>query len=283
MRRTIRDIQKMRDDGQRIAVVTAYDAPGARLAEAAGIPILLVGDSLGMVVQGHSDPIPVTLAQMIYHAEIVARVTQTPLVVADLPFMTYATSEMALLNAGRLMQEARVSAVKFEGGVVSAPAIRRVVDAGIPVMAHIGLTPQSVHQFGGWRVQGKDLEPARQLVRDALAVQAAGAFAVVLELVPTALGTLITSLLHIPTIGIGAGDGTSGQVQVYHDLLTLFSEFLPRHARRYVNAGELIQQGLETYRAEVESGAFPVATNGFTMNDEITRILREEFDAGLFQ
>jgi 3-methyl-2-oxobutanoate hydroxymethyltransferase len=280
MRTTIRDVQKMRDEGQRITVVTAYDAPSARLAEQAEIPVILVGDSLGMVIQGHRDPIPVRLEHMIYHSEIVSRVTQKPLIVVDLPFMTYATTEAALVNAARLMQEGRASAVKLEGGQAVTATVQRLTEAGIPVMAHIGLTPQSVHQLGGWRLQGRDLEPARRLVRDALALQAAGAFAIVLELIPSPLARFITEKLAIPTIGIGAGEGTSGQVQVLHDLVALFSEFLPRHAKRYAEAGQLIQAALAQYRAEVTAGEFPAAANSFPMSDEVIATLRSEFDAG---
>jgi 3-methyl-2-oxobutanoate hydroxymethyltransferase len=278
MRLTIRDIQKMRAEGRRITAVTAYDAPSARLAEQAEVPVILVGDSLGMVIQGHSDPIPVRLEHMIYHCEIVSRVTQKPLIVVDMPFMTYSTSEAALHNAARLMQEGRASAVKLEGGQPVTVTVQRLVEAGIPVMAHIGLTPQSVHQLGGWRLQGRDLAPARQLVRDALALQAAGAFALVLELIPAPLAAFITQQLSIPTIGIGAGAGTSGQVQVFHDLVALFSEFLPRHARRYAEAGNLIQAALAQYRADVEEGTFPTAQNSFSMDEEIIAMLRSEFD-----
>lgn len=282
MRLTIRDIQKMRDDHTRIAMVTAYDAPSARLCEAAGVPMLLVGDSLGMVVQGHESTIPVRLEHMVYHSEIVARVTHKPLIVADLPFMTYATPEKALESAARMMQDGRASAVKLEGGVEVAPTIQRIVEAGIPVMAHIGLTPQSVNQFGGFRVQGKDLDPARQLLRDAQAIERAGAFAVVVELVPTRLAALITEQLHIPTIGIGAGAECSGQVQVYHDLLMLYSEFLPRHTRRFASIGEQIQHGIASYVTEVVAGTFPTEANSFGMNEEVIAALRSELDEGHF-
>ncbi len=278
MRLTIRDVQKMHTEGRRITVVTAYDAPSARLAELAAIPIILVGDSLGMVIQGHHDPIPVRLEHMIYHSEIVSRVTQRPLVVVDLPFMTYATPEAALTNAARLMQEGRASAVKLEGGEALAATVQRLVTAGIPVMAHIGLTPQRVHQLGGWRVQGRDVEPARQLIRDALSLQAAGAFAVVLELIPAPLAGLITERLTIPTIGIGAGPHTAGQVQVLHDLVGLFSAFLPRHARRYADVGALIQAALTQYRADVEVGTFPKEENSFPMDEDALSALRSEFD-----
>src|SRR6185503_14199163 len=218
MRLTIRDIQKMKSAGERIAMLTAYDATSAYLSEAAGAPMLLVGDSMGMVIQGHDSTIPVTLDHIIYHSQIVVRATEKALIVGDMPFMTYkASTDQAMSNAARLMQEAGVSAVKLEGGEYIAPTIDRIVQAGIPVMAHIGLTPQSVNQFGGFRVQGKDKDTAEQLICDARAVQDAGAFAVVLELVPAQLAEEITNKLKIPTIGIGAGPHCSGQVQVFHD------------------------------------------------------------------
>jgi len=279
MRLTIRDLQKMKDDGEPIAMLTAYDVVSARMSEAAGVPILLVGDTLGMVVQGHDSTIPVTLEHMIYHCEIVSRVTQHPFIVGDLPFMTYTVSiEQAMQNAARLMQESGVSCVKMEGGEFLAPTIQRVVEAGIPVMAHIGLTPQSVNQFGGFRVQGRQLDSARQLLRDAKAIQDAGAFAIVLELVPAPLAQLITDMLHIPTIGIGAGEGCSGQVQVFHDILALFDEFIPRHTKRYANIGELIEASISQYVGEVKEGAFPTSVNSFKMSDEVLTTLRSELD-----
>lgn len=276
-RLTIRNIQKMKTDGEPITMLTAYDATSARLAESAEIPMILVGDTLGMVVQGHDSTIPVKLEHMIYHAEIVTRVTTKPFVVGDLPFMTYSISpEQALENSGKLMQQARVSAVKLEGGETMAPTIKRITNAGIPVMAHIGLTPQSVNQFGGFRVQGKQLEPARQLIRDAQAVQAAGAFAVVLELVPARLSALITEILDIPTIGIGAGVGCDGQVQVFHDILALFDDFIPKHTKRYVNLNEMMLTALQQYHAEVREGNFPTEANSFSMPDDIIAALRDE-------
>ncbi len=279
MRLTIRDFQKMKSARQKIVMMTAYDATSARVSEAAGIPALLVGDTLGMVVQGHTSTLPVKLEHILYHAEIVARVTQKPLVVADMPFLTYHLNpEQALANAGRLMQEAGVSAVKLEGGEPMAETIRRVTQAGIPVMAHIGLTPQSVHQFGGFRVQGRELDSARQLVRDAEAVQEAGAFAVVLELVPTKLSQLISERLHIPTIGIGAGVACDGQVQVFHDVLALFADFLPKHTKRYLNVGDMMRDALAQYREEVQAGAFPTEANSFTMPDEILETLKKELE-----
>jgi 3-methyl-2-oxobutanoate hydroxymethyltransferase len=269
-RTTIRDIQTMKANGERITMLTAYDATSARLSEAAGVPMLLVGDTLGMVIQGHHSTIPVTLDHMIYHAAIVARVTDKPLVVGDLPFMTYnITAEQALQNSARLMQEGGVSAVKLEGGERMAPTIARVVQAGIPVMAHIGLTPQSVNAVGGFRVQGREVESAKQLLQDAQAVQQAGAFAVVLELVPTPLAKAITEQLEIPTIGIGAGAHTDGQVQVFHDILGLFEEFVPRHTKRYAELGGQMQDAIAAYVRDVESGAFPAEENSFSMRDEV--------------
>ncbi len=281
MRLTVRDILKLKHDGTPIAMVTAYDASSARLAEAAGFSMLLVGDSLGMVVQGHELPIPVTIEHMVYHASIVARVTTKPLIVGDLPFMTYSVSpEQALTNAARLMQEGGVSAVKLEGGEPFAPTIARLVTAGIPVMAHVGLMPQSVHKVGGMRVQGRDLEAARQLIRDAELVQAAGAFAVVVESVPAPLAKLVTERLSIPTIGIGAGPDCSGQVQVFHDLLGLFEGFVPRHTRQYAQLGQAAQAALTQYRADVESGEFPTAGQSFTMKDDVLALLRAELADG---
>lgn len=277
MRLTIRDIRKMKDSHERLVMLTAYDATSARLAQAADIPILLVGDTLGMVVQGHESTIPVTMDHMIYHCQIVARVTEKPLIVGDLPFMSYSiNTEQAMANAARLMQEGGASCVKLEGGTEMAPTIARIVDAGIPVMAHIGLTPQSVNQFGGFRVQGRDLETARKLIEDARAVQAAGAFAVVLELVPERLAHLITDMLDIPTIGIGAGIGCDGQVQVFHDILGLFDEFVPRHTTRFAEIGAAIQAALSQYRSDVQAGAFPTEANSFKMDDTIIATLRRE-------
>ena len=278
-RLTIRDIQKLKDKGDRIAMLTAYDATSAFLAESAGAPMLLVGDSLGMVVQGHQSTIPVTLDHIIYHARIVMRVTTSALVVGDMPFMTYKASiEQAMAAAARLMQETGVEAVKVEGGETIAPTIERLVQAGIPVMAHIGLTPQSVNQFGGFRVQGKDRDTAAQLICDAKAIEDAGAFAVVLELIPAPLAKEITGMLKIPTIGIGAGPDCSGQVQVFHDLLGLYPSFGPRHARQYANAGEFIQQALAAYVQDVKGGAFPTAAQSSTMNEDIIAELHQRGD-----
>jgi 3-methyl-2-oxobutanoate hydroxymethyltransferase len=276
-RLTIKDIQKMKDEHEPIVMLTAYDATSARVAEAADMPLILVGDTLGMVVQGHDSTIPVTMEHMIYHTEIVSRVTQKPLIVGDMPFMTYTISpEQAMQNAARLMQEGKASCVKLEGGVTMASTIKRIVDVGIPVMAHIGLTPQSVNQFGGFRVQGKQIESARQLLRDAEAVQEAGAFAVVLELVPTKLASLISETLTIPTIGIGAGIGCDGQVQVFHDILALFDDFVPKHTKQFANIGEAMREAVRQYKAETLARTFPTDDNSFSMSDEVIMALREE-------
>jgi 3-methyl-2-oxobutanoate hydroxymethyltransferase len=256
MRTTIRDIQMMRDRGERIPMITAYDYTSAQIADRAGIPIILVGDSLGMVVLGHQSTVPVTLDEMIHHTRAVVRGTQKALVIGDLPFLTYTSPEQAIQSAGRMLQEAGAQAVKLEGGVHVAPIIARLVALGIPVMGHIGFTPQSVNQIG-LRVQGKRANEAQQLIADALAVQEAGAFALVLELVPAELAQAITERLRIPTIGIGAGAGCSGQVQVWHDLLGLYSDFLPRHARRYAELAKTIADALNQYAHDVRNGLFP--------------------------
>jgi 3-methyl-2-oxobutanoate hydroxymethyltransferase len=275
MRTTIRDFLKMKAENQPIAMVTAYDAMSAQVSEAAGVAGILVGDSLGMVVQGHDTPIPVRLEHIIYHASIVVRLTQTPLIVGDMPFMTYNISpEQALTNAGRLVQEGGVGAVKLECGEFLAPTIKRLVETGIPVMGHIGLTPQSVHKMGGMRVQGKDLDTARQLLRDAVAVEEAGAFAIVLEGVPAPLGQMITERLHIPTIGIGAGPHCSGQIQVFHDLFALLDGHMPKHAKVFAELGALMREGMATYVREVQTGAFPTQENSFTMKDDVLTALR---------
>ena len=267
---TIRKLAAMKRAGEKIPMVTAYDYTAARIAAAAGIPILLVGDSLGMVVLGHDSTIPVTMDDMVRHTQMVRRGAAPALVVADLPFMAYQVDPSdALRNAGRLLQEGGAHTVKLEGGVAIADSVRRIVDAGIPVMGHIGLTPQSVHALGGYRVQGRTKAAAQRLLDDARALQDAGAYAVVLECVPAPLARLITRRLHIPTIGIGAGPDCDGQVQVFHDLLGLFSDFIPQHARRYANLADDIGAAFRQYAADVSSGAFPSAAESFTMNESL--------------
>lgn len=278
MRLTIRDVRNLKNKGKPLVMLTAYDATSARMAEMSEVPMILVGDTLGMVVQGHDSTIPVTLEHMIYHCSIVVRVTQKPLIVGDLPFMTYSISpEQALENAGRLMQDSGVSCVKLEGGERMASTVKRIVESGIPVMGHIGLTPQSVNQFGGFRVQGKQLDSARQLIRDAQAIQDAGAFSIVLELVPSRLAKLITEILDIPTIGIGAGVHCDGQVQVFHDILALFDDFIPRHTKRYTNIGDMMRSAITEYRTDVEKHEFPTSENSFTMEGDVIDTLQKEF------
>ncbi len=251
------DIARMHADGIRIPMLTAYDYPTARILDAAGIPMLLVGDSLGEVYLGYESTVRVSMDEMLHHAKAVVRGAKRALVIGDMPFLTYATPEDALVNAGRFMREAGTGAVKIEGGVRSGRIIETMVKAGIPVMGHIGWTPQAKYGMGGkTRVQGKDRERARALLADALAVQEAGAFSVVLELVPAQLAAAITERLRIPTIGIGAGAGCSGQVQVITDLLGI-GTFIPRHAKPYAHLEETIRDAATAYASEVQDGTFP--------------------------
>ncbi|MFO1540258.1 MAG: 3-methyl-2-oxobutanoate hydroxymethyltransferase [Chloroflexota bacterium] len=257
MRITTGEIARMRAEGIPIACLTAYDHPTARILDRAGIPLILVGDSLGQVVLGYESTVRVSMDEMLHHAHAVVRGTERALVVADLPFLSYATPGDAIRNAGRFLREAGAGAVKLEGGTAVAGTIETLVRAGIPVMGHVGWTPQSVHALGGrTRVQGKDRARARAILADALAVQEAGAFAVVLELVPEQLATEITRRLRIPTIGIGAGPGCSGQVQVITDILGI-GDFIPRHARRYAELGAAIDSAVRAWAADVGSGGFP--------------------------
>lgn len=261
---TVPRIVKMKRDGHRITMVTAYDATFARLFDEAGIDILLVGDSLGMVVQGHDSTLPVTVDEVIYHCRAVARGARRAHVVGDMPFLSWQLSpEDALRNAGRFLAEGGAQAVKLEGGVDAAPTIERIVHAGIPVMGHVGLTPQSVHAMGGFRVQGKTQEAARRVLRDAKAVAKAGAYALVLEGIPTDLAARITAAVNIPTIGIGAGPHCDGQVLVCYDMLGLTPDLRPRFVKRYA---ELFEEGVAAarrYRDEVRSGAFPTDEHSF--------------------
>ena len=267
-RLTVSDIARLHADGQRIAMVTAYDYPLARLLDESGIPILLVGDSLGRVILGYENEIPVSMDDMLHHAKAVARGARAALIVGDMPFLSYSTPELAVHNAGRFLAEAGVQAVKVEGGRRSARTIEAITRAGIPVMGHIGLTPQSINQIGKLRVQGKTRDAARDLLADAMAVQEAGAFSMVLELVPEQLAAAITERLQIPTIGIGAGAGCSGQVQVLTDLLG-YEAWHPRHARPYANLREIILAAARAYRADVEAGTFPGPAETVRMDDEV--------------
>lgn len=267
---TIRQLAEMKRTGEKIPMVTAYDYTAARIADAAGIPIILVGDSLGMVVLGYDSTVPVTMDDMVRHGRMVSRGATQALVVVDLPFMSYQVDAAeALRNAGRLMQEGGAQTVKMEGGVSIASTVRRIVDAGVPVMGHIGLTPQSVNALGGYRVQGRTKATARRVLDDALALQEAGAYSVVLECVPAPLAKAITERLSIPTIGIGAGPHCDGQVQVFHDMLGLFPDFVPKHARQYAELGSDMTRAFERYAEDVRSGAFPSEAESFTMNERL--------------
>ncbi len=268
-RLTIQEIAKLYADGQRIAMLTAYDYPTAQILDAAGIPMLLVGDSLGEVILGYESTVRVSMDEMLHHTKAVVRGTEHALVVADMPFLSYETPDLARENAGRFLREAGAQAVKVEGGVRSARNIEAIVRAGIPVMGHIGWTPQAKLGMGGKvRVQGRTREAAQRLLSDAVAVQEAGAFAVVLELVPEQLAAAITERLHIPTIGIGAGAGCSGQVQVVTDLLGL-GAFVPRHARPYAHLRETILEAARAYAADVAAGTFPGPAETTRMDDAV--------------
>ncbi len=273
---TVRQIAEMKRQGEKIPMITAYDYTTAAIADAAGIPVVLVGDSLGMVVLGYESTIPVTLDDIIHHTKMVARGNRNSLIVADLPFMTYQIDPaQALRNAARLLQEGGAHTVKLEGGENVADTVRRIVECDIPVMGHVGVTPQSVNAFGGYRVRGRSVEQARRILRDALALEDAGAYAVVLELVPAPLSRLITERLSIPTIGIGAGPHCDGQVQVLHDMLGLFTDFVPRHAKRYANLGETIKEAFDQYSVEVRDGSFPTDKESFGMDETILDQLKD--------
>jgi 3-methyl-2-oxobutanoate hydroxymethyltransferase len=270
VRVNVNQIREMKQKGEKIVMLTSYDFNTAKLIDEIGIPLILVGDTLGMVVLGYESTIPVTLEVMLHHTKAVVRGTKKAMVIGDMPFMTYHIStEQALTNAGRFLQEAGCQAVKLEGGVTVADKIRRVVDCGIPVMGHIGLTPQSINAFGGHKIQGKTPEAATRLLADARAVEQAGAFAVVLETVPAPLAALITKKISIPTIGIGAGAGCDGQVQVINDILGMYAGYIPKHAKQYVKMLEIISGGITQYYNEVRSGAFPTAAQSFTMDESI--------------
>jgi 3-methyl-2-oxobutanoate hydroxymethyltransferase len=270
MRVTINEIKEKKTKKEKIVMLTAYDYSTAKLVDEAGVPLILVGDSLGMVMLGYESTIPVTMDEMIHHTKAVVRGTKQALVIGDMPFMTYHTNIAdALRNAARFIQEGGAQAVKLEGGVTVAETVKRIVECGIPVMGHIGLTPQSIHQLGGHKVQGKTPEAAERLLKDARALEQAGAFAVVLELVPAPLSRLITQKLSIPTIGIGAGPDCDGQVQVISDLLGLFSDFVPKHAKQYAKLAGTIKTALADYIAEVKAGKFPTAEHSSTIDESL--------------
>lgn len=270
MKKTVTTFAKAKLEGEKLTMLTAYDYSTAKLMDEAGVDSILVGDSLGNVMLGYEDTISVTMEDMIHHGAAVARGAKDALVVIDMPFMSYQTSVYdAVVNAGRLMKEGRANAVKLEGGVEVAAQIKAIVDAGIPVCAHIGLTPQSINAFGGFKVQGKSEAQAKKLIEDALAVQEAGAFAVVLECVPEKLATLVTKKLSIPTIGIGAGAGCDGQVLVYADMLGMFSDFTPKFVKRFAEVGPAMKAGFEGYINEVKAGTYPEAKHTYAIEDEV--------------
>jgi 3-methyl-2-oxobutanoate hydroxymethyltransferase len=268
-RLTISDIGRLHADGERIAMLTAYDYPTARILDDAGIPMLLVGDSLGQVMLGYESTVRVTMDEMLHHTKAVVRGTRRAVVIGDMPFLSYASVDEALENAGRFMREAGAQGVKIEGGVRSARIVEAMVKAGIPVMGHIGWTPQSQHGLGGKvRVQGKTRDAARALLSDAVAIQDAGAFSIVLELVPEQLASVITSRLRIPTIGIGAGAGCAGQVQVVTDLIGL-GDFSPKHAKRYADVQGAIASAAREWAADVAGGRFPGPEQTVRMDDAV--------------
>lgn len=270
MKITSADFRTMKNSGDKISMVTAYDYSTARLVDESGIDSILVGDSLGMVMLGYPDTLSVTMEDMIHHCSAVVRGAKNALVICDMPFMSYQTSVYdAVKNAGRLIKEGKAAAVKLEGGTEFAEHIKAIVNASIPVCGHLGMTPQSVNAFGGFKVQGKTVEAAKKLITDALALEQAGAFAIVLECVPAELAEYISKLLSIPTIGIGAGVGCDGQVLVYQDLTGIYNDFTPKFVKRYLNAGEMIKNAFVDYNYEVKHGKFPTAEHSFKIDSEI--------------
>jgi 3-methyl-2-oxobutanoate hydroxymethyltransferase len=267
---TVLDVQRFKDEGRRFAMLTAYDYLSAQILDEAGIPILLVGDSLGMVMLGYPTTLPVTLDEMIHHAKAVARGSRQALLVGDMPFMSYHTSvEQAITSAGRFLQEGGMHAVKLEGGGRIIEITRRLTAIGVPVMGHLGLTPQFVHQMGGFKVQGKNESQAARILADAKDLESAGAFSIVLEGVPSDLAIRITKAVRIPTIGIGAGSGTDGQVLVFHDVLGLTTGKAPKFVKRYANLAEQIAKAAQQFAAEVGSGAFPGPEHGYSANGTV--------------
>ena len=274
LKNTVATFAKMKANGEKISMLTCYDYSTAKLQEEAGINAILVGDSLGNVMLGLPDTLSVTMEDMITYGRSVARACHNTMVVIDMPFMSYQVSvEQAVENAGRLMKEGRANAVKLEGGAAVCPQIKAITSAGIPVVAHLGLTPQSVNALGGNRIQGKSEEAARRLIDDALAIEEAGAFALTLECIPAPLASLITKKLSIPTIGIGAGAGCDGQILVYQDMLGLFSDYTPKFAKHFAELGQQMKEAFAAYISEVQSGAFPAAEHTFKMEDEVLKKL----------
>ncbi len=263
------DVQAMKKEGKRIAMLTAYDYPMALLEDRAGVEIILVGDSLGMTVLGYENTVPVTMEEMIHHTKAVTRGAKYALIIGDMPFMSYNISEReAILNAGRFMKEGGADAVKLEGGASVKETLGAIVKAGIPVMGHIGLTPQTISMLGGFKVQGKDAQTAQKIIDDALSLEDAGAFSVLLEAVPAPIAKRVTERLSVPTIGIGAGVHCDGQVLVVHDMLGLFDRFTPKFAKRYINLSELILKAFDSYKEEVLKGTFPAEQHSFHIDEK---------------
>jgi 3-methyl-2-oxobutanoate hydroxymethyltransferase len=263
------DIQAMKREGKRFAMLTAYDYPTALLEDRAGIEVILVGDSLAMTVLGFENTLPVTMDAMIHHTKAVTRGAKYALIIGDMPFMSYNTSERdAILNAGRFMKEGGADAVKLEGGASVKETVKAIVRAGIPVMGHIGLTPQTISMLGGFKVQGKDAQGAQKIIDDALSLEDAGAFSVLLEAVPAPIAKRVTERLTVPTVGIGAGVHCDGQVLVVHDMLGLFDRFTPKFAKRYVNLSELMLKAFDSYREEVTKGTFPTDQHSFHIDEK---------------
>lgn len=270
MKNTVATFAKMKANGEKISMLTCYDYSTAKLEEAAGINAILVGDSLGNVMLGLPDTLSVTMEDMITYGRSVARACHDTMVVIDMPFMSYQVSvEQAVMNAGRLMKEGRANAVKLEGGAAVCPQIKAITEAGIPVVAHLGLTPQSVNALGGNRIQGKSEEAAKKLIDDALAIEKAGAFALTLECIPAPLAQLITDKLSIPTIGIGAGAGCDGQILVYQDMLGLFSDYTPKFAKHFAELGKQMKEAFAAYVKEVQAGTFPAEEHTFKMDEDV--------------
>ena len=270
MKNTVTTFQQMKENHEKISMLTAYDYSTAKLVDGAGVNSILVGDSLGNVMLGYEDTLAVTVEEMIHHGRAVVKGAKNALVVVDMPFMSYQTSVYdAVVNAGRIMKETHCGAVKLEGGAVVCPQIKAITDASIPVCAHLGLTPQSINAFGGFKVQGKTEAAARKLLEDAKAVEEAGAFAVVLECVPAKLAELVSQTISIPTIGIGAGNGCDGQVLVYADMLAMFSDFSPKFVRKFANVGEIMTQAFKDYDAAVKEGSFPAPEHTYKIDDEV--------------
>lgn len=270
MKNTVATFREAKQKGERLSMLTAYDYSTAKLMDEAGVHSILVGDSLGNVILGYENTISVTMEDMIHHGAAVARGVENALVVVDMPFMSYQTSVYdAVVNAGRLMKEGHAGAVKLEGGEEVLPQIEAIVKAGIPVVGHLGLTPQSIHAFGGFKVQGKTEAAARKLLEDARKLEEAGVFAIVLECVPEKLAKKVTESINVPTIGIGAGRACDGQVLVYQDMLGLFSDFTPKFVKRYAEVGDIMKEAFRTYIREVAEGSFPEEKHGYKIDDEI--------------